>query len=325
MKILVVEDDAVQRGVLVGTLKALGAEVIEAQSGEDAVAAVQGADNLDLVLMDLRMPGMGGQEAFYRIRALPGWRGEVPVKAMSAQPQTQGQHAAFDGFLHKGPEIAAALAAAVAEAVPRPAKPASGEQRAFQTTGEQRAFQATDDAIRPQHSALSWMKSNPTLGIFLFGLLTGGGGILLNSTVTLTEMKYHIAENAAAIKAGETRDAETLAAVNREILDLGKRIDSRIGEILNTLNSTIADSNKRADARETEIFTSMNKDISDVAGRIDTQDRRFTELRHIRDAEQSGILQRIAVLEAQFRFFADRMDVASKPPVTPQPAPGKQR
>jgi two-component system invasion response regulator UvrY len=55
----------------------------EAQTGEDAVALVT-ALRPQLVLMDVRMPGMGGIEAARRI--MRDGRGEVSVVLMSSDP-----------------------------------------------------------------------------------------------------------------------------------------------------------------------------------------------------------------------------------------------
>jgi len=74
MKILVVDDDPVQRGTIKAMLVATGNDVIEADSGPSAIAAVAAADALGLILMDMHMPGMDGASARDAIRALPGWR-----------------------------------------------------------------------------------------------------------------------------------------------------------------------------------------------------------------------------------------------------------
>lgn len=66
-KVLVVEDDSSIRRGLRATLSALGFEVGEASSGEEALNRLK-ALAYDAVLMDLNMPGIGGVEACRRIR-----------------------------------------------------------------------------------------------------------------------------------------------------------------------------------------------------------------------------------------------------------------
>ncbi|WP_031078900.1 response regulator transcription factor [Streptomyces sp. NRRL S-118] len=69
-RVLVVDDQFLIRAGLVGLLRAApGIEVVgEAADGEEAVALVARA-RPDVVLMDIRMPGMGGIEATERILA----------------------------------------------------------------------------------------------------------------------------------------------------------------------------------------------------------------------------------------------------------------
>ena len=66
--ILLVDDDSAFRHVMSGELRRLGHEVVTAGSGEEAVSRVEQWEP-EVVLLDLRLPGMSGLEALKAIRA----------------------------------------------------------------------------------------------------------------------------------------------------------------------------------------------------------------------------------------------------------------
>ena len=82
MKLLLVDDDdAVRRGLRQAIeLKTTFEVVAEAANGDDAVRLAHDLD-LDIVLMDVRMPGMNGVEATARIKAIDP---DIYVLALSA-------------------------------------------------------------------------------------------------------------------------------------------------------------------------------------------------------------------------------------------------
>ena len=67
--VLVVEDDPTLRRTLNTTLTALGFDIGQAATGEDALIRLRMVD-YDVVLLDMNMPGMGGIEACRRMRKL---------------------------------------------------------------------------------------------------------------------------------------------------------------------------------------------------------------------------------------------------------------
>jgi hypothetical protein len=85
-RVLLVDDNEVNRVVAAGLLERRGHAVVVAGDGFAAVEAAR-AGGFDLVLLDLRMPGMDGLEAARAIRALPGAAGRVPVYLLTANPQ----------------------------------------------------------------------------------------------------------------------------------------------------------------------------------------------------------------------------------------------
>ncbi len=81
-RVLLVEDDADNRQLLLEILKRVDFNVRAASNGEQAVEIFQ-VWHPDFIWMDMRMPVMDGYEATRRIRALPGGR-EVKIVALTA-------------------------------------------------------------------------------------------------------------------------------------------------------------------------------------------------------------------------------------------------
>jgi PAS domain S-box-containing protein len=104
LDVLVVDDVAMNRDIAECFLRAAGHNVTCAGGGVEAIAAVEATD-FDVVLMDVRMPGMDGLEATRRIRSLGGDRGRVPIVALTAQAFTdqlaECRAAGMDGHLSK--------------------------------------------------------------------------------------------------------------------------------------------------------------------------------------------------------------------------------
>jgi two-component system cell cycle response regulator DivK len=81
-KILIVEDNEMNRDMLSRRLIRRGYEIVMAVDGEEGIAAAK-AERPDLVLMDMSLPVMDGWEATRRLKAEPSTRG-IPVIGLTA-------------------------------------------------------------------------------------------------------------------------------------------------------------------------------------------------------------------------------------------------
>lgn len=97
LHVLIVEDNPTNQLVARRILESLGATTDVAEDGLAGVHACQ-AGAFDLVLMDIRMPKMGGVEATRQIRALPTAMAQVPILALTANVLPQQ----CEGYLAAG-------------------------------------------------------------------------------------------------------------------------------------------------------------------------------------------------------------------------------
>jgi sigma-B regulation protein RsbU (phosphoserine phosphatase) len=93
-RVLVVEDDSVNRAVIKAMLASGGFKnVAFAENGIAGLEAIE-AEPPELVLLDLRMPGMGGEEMLIRLRALPMGQ-DLPVIVQTANDSPSTRTALF--------------------------------------------------------------------------------------------------------------------------------------------------------------------------------------------------------------------------------------
>ena len=109
MRVLFVDDNAINRTVVKGMLEPSGVEVAEAEDAQSGLAMIELGDYA-LILMDLRMPGMDGLSAIRRIRARPDAKARLPIIVVTADDapdiRQQAQAAGADDLLQKPVQMA---------------------------------------------------------------------------------------------------------------------------------------------------------------------------------------------------------------------------
>jgi CheY-like chemotaxis protein len=127
LKILIAEDDATNRLVVGKMLKAFDVETQVVTDGVQALQAASEGDH-DLVLMDVRMPGMDGLAATRAIRSRGGRFAAMPIVALTAnafpEDVKECREAGMSDFLAK-PLRKSALADALLRAISETATEAS--------------------------------------------------------------------------------------------------------------------------------------------------------------------------------------------------------
>ena len=102
-RILLVDDNTTNLQVLFQALSPEGYELLVAQSGEDALETAGGAKP-DLLLLDVKMPGIDGFETFRRLRA-DSETAAIPVIFLSAHANVESIEQAdalgAEGYLTK--------------------------------------------------------------------------------------------------------------------------------------------------------------------------------------------------------------------------------
>ena len=93
-KILIADDSAMNRAILTEMLGD-GYEILEAENGRQAVAILQSATDIDLLLLDIMMPEMDGFEVLAMMNKYH-WIDEVPVIMISAENASSYVERAYD-------------------------------------------------------------------------------------------------------------------------------------------------------------------------------------------------------------------------------------
>jgi two-component system, cell cycle response regulator len=84
MKVLVIEDDPTHLK-LMGAVLQIGGHSVDARSAAEGVIDAIAADKPDVILLDLRLPGMDGMALVRQLKATTDTR-QIPIVAMTAYP-----------------------------------------------------------------------------------------------------------------------------------------------------------------------------------------------------------------------------------------------
>ena len=153
LRILLAEDNAINRLVAVRVLEKAGHTVAVAVDGQEAVAALN-RDAFDVVLMDVQMPSLDGFAATALIRATEKTTGEhVPIVAMTAHAMNGDRErcleAGMDGYVPKpfeDEDLFSAIWAAVGAAEQPPPGVGQPEEAGPRTRGAGLARQSSCEA-----------------------------------------------------------------------------------------------------------------------------------------------------------------------------------
>jgi len=102
--VLAVDDDMINLKLLKSMLKKSGRviEVIEAKNGSDAIGILKSRNDIDLILLDIIMPVMGGLEVLKVVRADDNLR-QLPIIVLTTDETKKNDALEFgaNGFLMK--------------------------------------------------------------------------------------------------------------------------------------------------------------------------------------------------------------------------------
>ncbi len=94
MKVLLVEDNEMNRDMLSRRLARNGYEVVMAVDGQQAIS-MAGSESPDIILMDMSLPVIDGWEATRRVKADPATKA-IPVIALTAHAMAEDEKKARD-------------------------------------------------------------------------------------------------------------------------------------------------------------------------------------------------------------------------------------
>ena len=103
-RVLVVEDNEMNMQLVEYLLEEGGYQIVKAASGEDALSIARGGEAVDLILMDIHLPGIDGLSVIREMKADPQ-TGAIPILALTAHAMRGDKdrflEAGCDGYISK--------------------------------------------------------------------------------------------------------------------------------------------------------------------------------------------------------------------------------
>jgi CheY-like chemotaxis protein len=103
-RVLVVEDNEMNMQLVEYLLEEGGYQIVKAASGEEALSTARGGEAVDLILMDIHLPGIDGLSVIREMKADPQ-TGSIPILALTAHAMRGDKdrflEAGCDGYISK--------------------------------------------------------------------------------------------------------------------------------------------------------------------------------------------------------------------------------
>ncbi|HXH91908.1 MAG TPA: response regulator [Thermoanaerobaculia bacterium] len=103
-RVLVVEDNDMNMQLVEYLLEEGGYQIVKAASGEDALAIARGGEPVDLILMDIHLPGIDGLSVVHEMKADERTK-SIPILALTAHAMRGDRdrflEAGCDGYISK--------------------------------------------------------------------------------------------------------------------------------------------------------------------------------------------------------------------------------
>jgi two-component system, sensor histidine kinase len=233
LRLLLAEDNAVNRRLAEIVLRRRGHTVVTADNGFEAVAACR-TEAFDCVLMDVQMPGMDGLAATRAIRELERSRGvHTPILALTAHAmpgvREQCLAAGMDGYLAKPIQPAALLAAVEALELQVPevcsTETAEPEEEALlDTVGD-------DPQLLEEICALFARESNSQMVAARDAIERGDAPLLSRAAHTLRGMLQSVRGTAAADRLAATLQSLDPGVQREQALAAWERLQQTIAAV----------------------------------------------------------------------------------------------